>query len=81
MNDKKAIDEALVAKYKADAIARRKLGRTSAAMKTLLTVKAKNGVFTVRFGPDAKPVSALGGVTKVLGRSRIDIPEFKLRRS
>ena len=43
------------------------------------SVKAHNGVFTVRFAPDAKPVSELGGVSKVLGLSQISIPDFKKR--
>jgi hypothetical protein len=80
MNDKKANDVALVAKYKAETRARRKLGPTWAANKTPLALRAKDGVFTVPFGPDAKPLSALGGVAKVLGRSRIEIPEYKPRR-
>lgn len=80
MDDKKASEAALIARYKAEAAARRKLGKTKAAAIALLAVRAKDGVFTVHFGQDAKPLSALGGVAKVLGRSRIDIPEFKLRR-
>lgn len=90
MSDKKTMDAALiakyqsdavlVAKYKAEAVLRRKLGNSPTEGKARQSVQAKDGVFTVRFSPDAKPVSALGGIAKVLGRSRIAIPEFKLRR-
>jgi ribosomal protein S12 len=80
MKDKKASDAALIAQYRVDAAARRRLSGTKSAATALLAVQAKNGVITVHFGKDAKPVSALGGVAKVLGRSRIDIPEFKPRR-
>lgn len=36
------------------------------------------GVVTVTSPLGGKPVSELGGPTKVFGRSRISIPEFKL---
>ncbi|MET0267009.1 MAG: hypothetical protein ABW202_15505 [Duganella sp.] len=80
MNNKKANESSLISQYKAEAAARRKVRINNGAASGPLAVKAKDGVFTVRFGENAKPLSALGGVTKVLGRSRIDIPEFKLRR-
>ncbi|MYM25485.1 hypothetical protein GTP46_22910 [Duganella sp. FT135W] len=81
MNDKKADDEAMIAKYKADAAARRQLSKTKLVAMAPLAVQPKDGVITVRFGEGAKPLSALGGVVKVLGQSRIKIPEMKVRRS
>jgi hypothetical protein len=83
MNDKKENDKALIAKYRAQAAAARSMPRGKAKAPTTahLAVQPKDGVFTVRFGDDAKPLSSLGGVAKVLGRSHIDIPEYKLRRS
>lgn len=81
MTDEKASDAALIAKYKAESISRRGRSKTKiAAAETSLAVKARDGVFTVRFARDAKPMSELGGVSKVLGLSQISIPEFKLRR-
>lgn len=81
MNDKRENYEALIAKYKvAAAVARSKPGKSEVEAKAPLAVQPKDGVFTVRFGNDAKPLSALGGVAKVLGCSHIDIPEYKLRR-
>ena len=81
MTDEKASDAALIAKYRAESISRRgrKKTKTNAA-EMPLAVKAQNGVFTVRFAHDAKPMSELGGVSKVLGLSQISIPEFKIRR-
>lgn len=81
MTDEKASDAALIAKYKAESISRRGRNKTTiSAEEKSLAVKAQNGVFTVRFARDAKPMSELGGVSKVLGLSQISIPEFKLRR-
>lgn len=78
MNGNKVSDASLIAKYKAEASARRIQGGTKKEPNASLVVEAVKGVFTVRFGRDAKPISALGGVAKVLGRSRITIPEFKI---
>lgn len=80
MNDKKASDASLIAKYKAGSVARRARSKGKDTTKSLLAVHATDGVITVRFERDAKPMSELGGVAKVLGQSRIKIPEYKLRR-
>lgn len=40
-------------------------------------VKTVGGVVTVTQAPNAKPISALGGRTKVFGRSKFSIPELK----
>ena len=80
MTDKEMSDAELISKYRTESIARRARGKTTATVaEAPLAVKAENGVFTVRFAPDAKPMSELGGVAKVLGLSQIDIPEFKIR--
>ncbi|RZT08245.1 hypothetical protein SAMN05216319_3341 [Duganella sp. CF402] len=80
MNDKKAAEEALIAKYRVDAAARRKSSKAKDLPMGLLADKPLNGVFTVRVGKDAKTLSALGGIVKVFGHSRIVIPEMKRRR-
>jgi hypothetical protein len=80
MNDKKAAEGAKIAEYKADAAERRRLSKTRMVATVPLAIRPKNGAITARFEEDAKPLSALGGIAKVLGHSRIDIPEFKLRR-
>ncbi|MES2759419.1 MAG: hypothetical protein V4693_18760 [Pseudomonadota bacterium] len=43
-------------------------------------VASVDGVLTVRKAINSQPVSALGGPTKVFGRSRISIPDFKRPR-
>lgn len=80
MTTKKTSDSDLIAKYKIEAAARRKSGNQKASAKAAMAIQAKDGLITVRFEQDAEPISKLGGVAKVLGRSRINIPEFKLRR-
>lgn len=80
MNAKKSDEEAMIAKYRADAATRRMLTKAKSAAMSPLAVQPENGVITVRFGEDAKPLSALGGVVKILGYSHIKIPEYKLRR-
>lgn len=79
MNEKKVPDEVRIAKYKVDAAERRMLSKTKT--KSPLAVQPKEGVITVRFGADAKPLSALGGVVETLCHSRFSIPEFKRRQS
>lgn len=41
-------------------------------------VTLENGVFKVEIPAHAKPISELGGPTKVFGPSQIWIPEYKL---
>ncbi|USX20728.1 hypothetical protein NHH82_00755 [Oxalobacteraceae bacterium OTU3REALA1] len=80
MTDEEAKEAALIAKYKAESISQRSRRKPMLTPEEQsLSVKAHNGVFTVRFALDAKPVSELGGVSKVLGLSRISIPDFKKR--
>ncbi|MGS0741342.1 hypothetical protein ACVBEF_05860 [Glaciimonas sp. GG7] len=79
MNDKNAKDASLVAQYKATAallLAERKAKYKVSGQPD----KARGGVVTIRFASNAQPLSAFGGVSKVLGPSRIQIPEYKLHR-
>jgi len=77
MTDKKDNDAKLIAKYRAGMAARRR--NNGSKTKSEPSTHSENGVITVFFATNAKPISALGGVAKVLGRSRISIPEYKLR--
>ena len=83
MTDKNAKDALLVLQYK-NAAALRRAARKEQSKGNIsfgATPKAPAGSFVVvRFGKNAKPMSALGGVSKVLGPSRIRIPEYKLHR-
>jgi hypothetical protein len=83
MSDKHTGDASLIVKYKAEAVARRAQRKARDVAETPLAVQAVAGVVTVSFTRGAKPISELGGATKVLGQSRISIPEFKpsLKRS
>lgn len=81
MNDKNAKDASLVAQYKAAATLRLAGLKAKNKGSSALPDKAHGGVVTVRFASNAKPLSAFGGVSKVLGPSRIQIPECKLHRS
>ncbi|MGO4379712.1 hypothetical protein [Pseudoduganella sp. RAF53_2] len=82
MNDKNAKDARWVLRYKSDAASRR--AKSSDELKTAdssaAPVKTTGRTVVVRFEKDAKPVSELGGVSKVFGQSRIRIPEYKLHR-
>lgn len=80
MSDQNAQDALLVAKFKTAAALR--LAERKALKKESLPPSGKTcgGVVTIRFAPDAKPLSAFGGISKVLGESRIQIPEYKLDR-
>ena len=80
MNDKNAKDASLVAQYKAAAALR--LAKRQADNKASSTEKVspRGGVVTIRFARGAKPMSDFGGVGKVLGPSRIQIPDYKPQR-
>jgi hypothetical protein len=80
MSDQNARDALLVAKFKAAAALR--LAERKALKKESLPPSGKtgDGVVTIRFAADAKPLSAFGGICKVLGESRIEIPEYKQHR-
>jgi len=84
MSDKNAKDALAVKLYKTAAALRRaeRKGKipSSATPTTTTTTKLAGGMVVVRLKKDAKPLSELGGVQKVLGPSRIRIPEYKLHR-
>lgn len=78
MNGKTTKHSTVIAAYRA-AAARR---RATSVLNSLPSgmpegVKSVGGVVTVTQASNAKPVSALGGRTKVLGRSKFSIPELK----
>ena len=81
MSDKNAKEASLVAQYKAAATLRLAEQKAKSKKPSAQSDEARGTVVTVRFAPDAKPMSAFGGITKVLGPSRIQIPEYKLHRS
>ncbi|MEO5933588.1 MAG: hypothetical protein ABIQ08_08575 [Duganella sp.] len=80
MSDKNAKEAGLVAQYKATAALRLAGQKAKNTAQSSQADKAPSAVVTVRFAPNSKPLSAFGGVTKVLGPSRIQIPEYKLHR-
>lgn len=81
MSYKNAKEASLVAQYKAAAALRLAEQKAKNRDLSAQTDKAPGTVVTVRFAPNAKPLSALGGVTKVLGPSRIQIPDYKPHRN
>lgn len=84
MSDKNAKDALTVKTFKTAAALRRaeRKGKnpSSATAPTSTTTKTAGGMVVVRLSKNAKPLSAMGGVQKVLGPSRIRIPEYKLHR-
>nr|WP_315219904.1 hypothetical protein [uncultured Duganella sp.] len=69
----------LVAEYKqlsAEKRATRRVQRSSPEQPS----GSSSGTITIPFAPDAKPVSELGGPTKVFGPSKINIPEFRWQK-
>lgn len=78
MSDQNARDTLLVAKFEAAAALR--LTERKALKKESLppSGKTRGGVFTIRFAPDTKPLSAFGRLSKALRESRIQIPEYKI---
>lgn len=73
-----ASDAELIANYRAGAAKRRAESKLLHIAEPLPTgVQIKDGVVTVTLAPDAKPVSELGGETRVFGRSQLSNPEHK----
>lgn len=82
MTTKKMLDEAAIAKYRTASArrrARRNLETVLSAARSIgaLGTTQSDGVVTVRKPVNAKPVSSLGGPTKVFGPSRISVPELR----
>ncbi len=71
-------DAELVANYRQRAARRRaeSILRNSAGMVRDCVV-SNDGVVTVTLPTAVKPISTMGGVSKVLGHAKISIPEFK----
>ena len=81
MSDQNAKEARLVAEYKAAASLRLAERRAKNGKPSLSPGEAQGAVITIRFAQDAKPLSAFGGIMKVLGPSRIHIPEYRPHRS
>ncbi len=84
MGDHNAKDELLVKQYKSAAALRRAERKEKIKSAQLLSGNAElkpGNVVVVRIAKNAKPMSEMGGVNKVLGPSRIHIPEYKPERS
>jgi hypothetical protein len=78
MNGKTTKHSTVIAAYRAAAAGRRSTSVLNSMPSGMPEgVKAVGGVVTVTQAGNAKPVSALGGRTKVLGRSKFSIPELK----
>lgn len=78
MTRKPITDAELIAAYRSGAAARRAssiLHKDRAPDADGIT--QRGGVVTVKLSANAQSVSTLGGQTKVLGGSRISIPEFR----
>jgi len=72
--DRNEHEALMVAEYRkraAERLAQRRAQRQPAAS----TSTASNGIVTLHFALDAKPISDLGGPVKVFGPSRIRIPK------
>jgi hypothetical protein len=82
MSDKNAKDALAVKLYKTAAALRRaeRKGKTLSSDASATKQLKVGDVLVVRLNKNAKPLSELGGVKKVLGPSRIRIPEYKLHR-
>jgi hypothetical protein len=75
MNSKER-DARLVAEYK-KLSAQKRATRRAQASAPAQPYGSSGMAVIVRFAPDAKPISELGGPTKAFGPSRISIPEFR----
>ena len=80
MSDQNAKEARLVAEYKAAAALRLAERRAKRGKPSMPVGETNGAVITIRFAQDAKPISALGGITEVLGPPCIQIPEYKLPR-
>jgi hypothetical protein len=66
-----------IERYKAAAKLRRAQRRLQKPVSLASQDQPSGAVLVVKLSSDAKPLSAFGGVSKVLGPSRIQAPEFK----
>ena len=78
MSDKKITRSKLLAEFRSRAAARRASSPLSTPLEVLSAgITRKGGVVTVTLASSAKPLSTVGGASKVFGPSKISIPEFK----
>lgn len=78
MTTKTTTDAQLIASFRSGAARRRaKSVLNSPPSGNVEGITNIAGVVMVKKAQGAKPVSELGGPTKVFGRSKISIPEFK----
>lgn len=81
MKTAKPIGSKVISDYRRRAAARRLASDlANTALPDVAGVTSEGGIVTVRIGRDAKPVSELGGPSKVFGPSKIWIPEFRRSR-
>jgi len=80
MSDKNAKDALAVSLYKTAAALRRAERKQQSHPSPDTTATSGSGLVVLRLERGAKPLSALGGVQKVLGPSHIHIAEYKLHR-
>ena len=81
MIDKKTTRSKLIASYLSRSAERRSNSPlNNPGELTSVGVKREGGKVTVLVLRDAKPISKLGGPSKIFGKSRISIPEFKRSR-
>lgn len=81
MNTKKMLEADAIAAYRAGAARRRGQRNlekviSATAPTTQAGINYKGGAVTVKKPANARPVSSLGGPTKVFGRSSFAIPEL-----
>lgn len=81
MNTKKKLEAEAVANYRAGAERRRGQRNlekviSATSQNALVGINYEGGVVTIKKPANAKPVSSLGGATKVFGRSSFAIPEL-----
>lgn len=81
MNTKKKLEAEAIAKYRAGAARRRaqknlEKALSATAASALVGINYAAGIVTIKKPANAKPVSNMGGATKVFGRSSFAIPEI-----
>jgi hypothetical protein len=77
MTDKSDKLASQIERYKAAAKLLRAQRRSQKPVSLASPGQPSGAVLVVRLSSDAKPLSAFGGVGKVLGPSRIQIPEYR----
>lgn len=83
MNTKKKVEAELIAMYRAGAARRREQRNlekviTATSQGAAVDINYAAGIVTIKRPANARPISSLGGATKVFGRSSFAIPELRL---